>query len=740
MNLSPVVVGIIVTVAGLILLYLVARTRKLKTFGHAIAFTCTVVARILVKSEEYLNNAAAYCKSACETALKSINDSGEWTMRDFLWRLIGFCIGLLILAGESIQVLEVLPSFFQAATVSLPPIAELSSAALFICCSALFGDIVLECWGKVRGVGLFHNMGKPSRWIVGSLSMLLLMFSDVVNGYFYIYRAEILAHIATPGLMVLILGGLGVEVSAVAPFALLAVKEGSSSVVALLMGLAGKSFKILAAFASLTPHVLDAIAIHLGGTSVYQKFDVPTLTALQPGQTTVIELPEHAASTEATIDDVQIIPVQPPKLQEEKMNKPDNASIVSVGNYGSRLYPFVVRKIDELHAKESILTSGFLDLSIAYMPTAIKGIVDISLPTPERIASTLHGKNEDETYQTALNRLGDRLVETHLSSRAHPSVLIFVIDCRLLVYATEMLERVKRRLPLHSLVVCTDLNAQNPIVHTGMVAVQSLHAENIIECVFVASPRSRFAQRFGGDTQLDFTAQVLVSLILGHRHTLSNRSFTNILQELHSMSPFAALSFASEAVALGSVSKRLKWIPGVARQDGSHAGDFTDIIMQARNAATRVLTDPDTSTFDAEVSTDAACMVLFNTPIQLNDPRFNEFSRDMALWVGSNFPNASSLTVRGNGCSYPHHLGGRFLVQASCIYPVQPASFPRLQHAKSVKVTPLYPLTTTIEPATNNGRVQTSVSNKADTKKPASSRKAKAPTRRVAVRKNTRAK
>ena len=236
-----------------------------------------------------------------------------------------------------------------------------------------------------------------------------------------------------------------------------------------------------------------------------------------------------------------------------------------------------------------------------------------------------------------------------------------------------MLEAVKRRLPLHNLAVYTsisDQDAQNITVHTGVVDMQSLWAEDIIETVFVTDPRSGFASHYGEDTQLNFTAQALVSLTLGHRHNLSNKSFTNVLREFHSLSPFATFSFASAAVALGSVPKRLQWIPGMSGQAGAHAGDFSDIIMQARNVATRAISDPETRAFDAEVSADYPCVVVYNTPIPLSDPRFNEFSRSLALWTGSNFPFAQSVTVRGNGCAYPYHLGGKFLVQATAIYPL----------------------------------------------------------------------
>src|SRR5437016_4060439 len=110
MHISPIMVVVLVVGAGLILLYLVAR--KFKRLGHAVAFACAVAGRLLVTLAYHMERAASYCKKALDAALKSINDTDEWTMRVLLWLLIWFCIGLLILAGESIQVLEVLPSLF----------------------------------------------------------------------------------------------------------------------------------------------------------------------------------------------------------------------------------------------------------------------------------------------------------------------------------------------------------------------------------------------------------------------------------------------------------------------------------------------------------------------------------------------------------------------------------------------------------------------------------------------------
>src|SRR6266567_338116 len=160
-------------------------------------------------------------------------------------------------------------------------------------------------------------------------------------GYFYIFRAEILAHKNTAGMTVYILGGLGLEVSAVSPYALFLVKENSSSVVALLMWFAEKSFEAMHAAATFVPDLLDTVALHLSGGEIgvygkqierpayqYPSYQAGTSPASLPGQTNVLELPAHAASIDSDTDG-EIVPVLTPELEEKMSKHPDcNASLV----------------------------------------------------------------------------------------------------------------------------------------------------------------------------------------------------------------------------------------------------------------------------------------------------------------------------------------------------------------------------------------------------------------------------
>jgi hypothetical protein len=339
--------------------------------------------------------------------------------------------------------------------------------------------------------------------------------------------------------------------------------------------------------------------------------------------------------------------------------------------------------------------------------SAIPGIVDLSPAHATRQAALLHSETEGQAYHTLLSSLADQLVEKHLDTKASPAPLIFAIDCRSLVDAVDMLETVKRRLPLHSLVVVTELSsmdAKNKIVQTGIVDMQNLYAEDFIETVIVTDPHFTFAAQYGEETQHHFLAQTLVGLIIAHKHNvLHNRSFTDVLHKLHSLSPFTAVSFASEVVAVGSMPKRWGWLPGVSGHAGT--GNYGDILAQTKAAIDRVVTKEETRTFPAQMSTDATRAILACVPIALNDPRHAASVLDNALYVASRYPNALSLTVRGNGCAYPHHISGHFMAQASCLYPLAPASLLPLQETKQVTVTPLNPLTPAHEGTSENGNV-----------------------------------
>ena len=291
-----------VSIAVLLVLYLVAR--KVKPLGHALAFVCTVASRVNVKIAEYMHKAAAYCHSACIASLHyppGVRDGDYWEGVNVLSRLVYFVLAVLILSGETLNTLLVLPSLFHTASrIQLPGFVELASAALFICTPALFGAVILECWGLIpHGAGLFPRMGKLSRWILGILSGVCLILAILLTGYFYLFRAAyLLDPESTQGMSLYILGGLGLLIAAVSVLALWAVVIGGVGVASLLLWVGEKVCMAIAAVASLLPELLDVVALHLsggtigvGGTQIerdphkYPSFPPVTSHALLPGQT-----------------------------------------------------------------------------------------------------------------------------------------------------------------------------------------------------------------------------------------------------------------------------------------------------------------------------------------------------------------------------------------------------------------------------------------------------------------------
>jgi len=401
----------------------------------------------------------------------------------------------------------------------------------------------------------------------------------------------------------------------------------------------------------------------------------------------------------------------------------------------------LMQAIARLRATESIFTSLYLDLSVTQGATALPGIVDCSPTQADRKATLLQSETEGQAYTLLLQPGADRLVETHLETKASPAPLLFVLDCQVLIHAVDMLKAIKRRLPLHSLVVVTSLSAidgQNKSVQAGLAALQHLVAEDVLETVIVTDPHSPFALTYGEHTQLHFLAQTLVSLVIAHQHSPSNRSCTNVFQALHRLSPFTAVSFASEAVAVGTMPRRWSWVPFVSGRAG--VGNFSDTLAQTRAAIVRVFTEEHTRAFPAEVSTDSSCILVCTAPYALSDRRFPACVRENALYVSTHYPFSSSLTVRGNGYPYPSHRGSKYLVTASLLSPLHPATFPRLPEGKKQSLTSVFPVPGASEPTNRNGNMHTDppINEVKQTPPPSAQAKSVAPLSRRG-RKNTKA-
>jgi hypothetical protein len=714
---------IIAALAAVVLIVLYMLSFRFSLLGHSLAFVFTFLARVLVKIQEVFEQAGAYCYRVFENSLnyppRVTNES--WSGLHVIARLVYFLLACCVLFGETANTLLALPALFQVPNdVTLPGGVNLTSGMLFLAVPALYGTVVLECYGIIPyGARLFQHLAEKVRKILGTLCLIGFVLSVLVLLTFWVFRGWYLVDPDNAQVLgVFILGGLGLCVAGSSVIALWSFCVGLVGVASVLAFLAAVVCLGIAQFVSLLPSLLDVLALHLtdGEVSVYQDYlrhdphkppasPFPRSRRSLTSPTATAFLPQHAAIVDT--DAVHVFPVLTPE-KEENMN-PENAALVFLGGYGTKMFHPFTQAIARQDATKSFQSSMLLDLEVPHVQTSIPGILDLSPTHAKRKAALLYSETMGQAYQSLLNEFADRVVETHLEWKASPSPLIFFIDCRVLVEAVEMLETIKRRLPLHSLVVATsvaEVDIANKTVQTGLADMQALASEDIVETVIVSDPQSLFVSHHGEETAHHCLANTLVGLSMCHKQSLHNRSFNNVLRDLHSLSPFTAVSFASETVALGDVPKKWAWVPGTKGHAGT--GHYGDILAQTRSAITRVITQEDTRTFPAHVQSDASCIVLSAVPLAPNDRRFASCVRDTALFVGMQYPYAKSITVRGNGYPLPHLLGSRFRVGASCLYPLHPQSFPRLQHGKQVNVTPLYPDRTALEPTSGNGHVPVS--------------------------------
>jgi hypothetical protein len=664
MNLSPLVVVAIVmltVIVALIVLYHLAE--KHRRFGKSCAVACAVLARLPITLHDAMQNAAAYCQRVGQAALESLNYTADGSMRDLTRAVTDFFLGLLVIVGESVQVIEVLGNLFPAASqVELPPVFEYTAAALFILCSAMFGELVLDCW---RGKGLLQNKGKLSRWCVGILAMLLLVFSDLVNGYFYIFRAEILAHKDTSGMTVYILGGLGLMVSAIAPYALYLVKENSATVVVFLLWIAEKTFQAVHALATFLPELLDTIALHLSGgeVGVYgtqiarEPHQYPPYGNSSPGYVTVKEenqafLPEHASTLVDAEHEVQ------------PMNTEQVVCLTFNGGFGNDLQePLKVEVLarPSRRIRRMIRSSGRVN---QHHPGVAPGLgTDVS---PKHLLGGLAEQFEE---------MSENIVRVH-SPVNIPSLHIHNLDWRDGDKPFQMLKDVSRRLNVTQLAVTqvSQADLRRPQVREFLNGLVSLKKEGVLAAILIVGNDSLLALRLGSVKFFEYIAHAVVQLIaceLG----------VTICHELGQVADFFTLAMDSASVDSGKQPSR-GFLSKPFSAGKSVSGNPHDCLSQAFEITVHVMEEQTYQAFGKPVSLVDDCYLIYTIPFA--DSRFSHIERLTDQQVRAVYRSAHTVHIPGSPVTPLHGSSTQFRVGVTALYPVW---LPEIEYPVRTEVT-----------------------------------------------------
>lgn len=669
----------------LLLLYLVSS--RFSVLGESLAFVCVVGARLFVCLQEWAQKARRSLQAALHASLAYPPFASQdcWQGLGVTARLMYLLLGSCVLLGDWYTTLQAIPALFGISSAPPPLRVDFSipSAIVFLAVSALYGTGVLECAGLLpSATHLFPPLSGKARITVGCFCALGFVVSLGFNALFWELREWFLINPDSTQLLAMIAFPVfGTLLTGASVLALWAIVIGLLGLWSVLLWLVTGSCSVLVAACSLLPSLLDTIAVFLssGKMGVYQTFvapppyRLPDLVFARPWPWVV------SSQTHVTvIQENTPVTLLPQPLSEDLMHHLEKtASVVCIGPFGATVFPYAKTAITLLTATDSILTSAVCDLHTPHLDPGLSHILDLSPSQAEKRHAILHSRSEEQTYAGLMNNLGERLVEVHLKTKTTPAPLMFFIDSSLLPSAVSMLESVKRRLQLYRLLVITSASVSQfdkDDLRQGLAAMQALHAKDVIETCLILDPRSPFALSYGEETQLRFTCKALLSFLLSHTHSVTNRSFAKILEDLHVLSPFSALRFASEVIAVGRVPKRWAWLPSLKDRVGM--GDLQDILTQIRQATYNAIEDETAAAFPSQIIADQQAALVVSIPLTLRDSRLDTARKATALAVSQTYPQVMSLTISGNGAAYPNQEEpSPYLVQASCLYPLRQHTF-----------------------------------------------------------------
>ena len=674
-------------------LYLLSR--KVPSLGHALGFVCIVASRIPILLALCMQKAAVYCQRSRLASLH-LHPGGNgdyWEGVNVLSRLVYVTLAVCILAGETVNTLLVLPALWQIAAQQSPlegaltGIVDIASAALFISCPAFFGAIIFECWRKIPPrAGLFLHLGIWSRRILGGLSGVLLLFTIAVNGYFYLFRAVYLADPqAAQGMVLYILGGLGIEVAAVSPFAVLALGISGAGVVSLLLLFGEYVCRITATGVALVPSLLDVVAIHFtqGTMSVYDD-------AVVPGSSPA---PHHARTP-------YLLAVNSPRATHEDKEShamedaKQTISIVGYGSVGRRFLPLLFEAAESVGATSRLFKAGLVDLDSPYgtppIPSLRRGARTITPSvTDMRNTQTMETIGQS-AYGALAEKMHDSLVEASIEKQIHTGTILVATPLSIIPQLTPALRSLKNRLPRQTIILVTERSIfeTREAVTKGREALATLQKEGVIATAFLLDVTDKVAVQMGAEAMERACAQTLLGLTIAPIHSDQNPSLAAVANCLGDCEPLTGMTCHVLPVSHGQSRPLWRLVKRFVPAAGERGfGDYPDILNQAIAATNAVINDAGVVINDIGVATNGTGtptrhdggrtfprFVVYSIPLHSADSKFARFARDIRVYCANTVRTKQGDTIHpvlisANGTPVPGE-GMGYRVQATCLYPL----------------------------------------------------------------------
>ena len=171
-------------------------SRKNEGFGDGIALLCLLIARPLIvvqdKLKEHFPEPAKDVDDKNEqddTKKRGKNEPQRRKVNETVGDVIAGCIGSIIVAADTYLAVVFNSALFKTHEVALSSsIFSWCAGLLWIAIPAMLAMVTLECAGIVKSGGIFPNLGTAARWIIGSISFLLMCLSIFLIMYAYAFR------------------------------------------------------------------------------------------------------------------------------------------------------------------------------------------------------------------------------------------------------------------------------------------------------------------------------------------------------------------------------------------------------------------------------------------------------------------------------------------------------------------------------------------------------------------------
>jgi hypothetical protein len=230
-------------------------------------------------------------------------------------------------------------------------------------------------------------------------------------------------------------------------------------------------------------------------------------------------------------------------------------------------------------------------------------------------------------------------------------------------------------LPKHQIVtksVLPDDHAKRERLRDGHDRFVRLYDEQISATTILTDNSSPFALRFGLETQDQFDAIAMASLIAAQGHFLKSASLAEVARALGDYGAFVGMAFASRTLA---VSKEVAWWRPIRERFGGFprrgTGDIDNVVNEAQQATMTAMTDPKARAIDERIDIERkSCFIVYTVPVPVADEKlWLLFSNRMRTWLANRYPTATPVFASGCGAADPRYAGSYWL-QASVFFPM----------------------------------------------------------------------